>query len=101
MMTQIVDESFALEPLDASLVVQQGLEKHIRPKRKRRLIVDEQKNISGEEMKSNMSEWRDTTTPLDLAPPTKKLMHLRESGSVDKLFQNPGCSALRAKSIVK
>uniref|UniRef100_A0A914WFT1 Rad21/Rec8-like protein C-terminal eukaryotic domain-containing protein n=1 Tax=Plectus sambesii TaxID=2011161 RepID=A0A914WFT1_9BILA len=28
-------------------------------------------------------------------------MHLRESGSVDKLFQNPGCSALRAKSIVK
>jgi hypothetical protein len=48
-----------------------------------------------------MADVRDTTAQLDLAPPTKKLMHLRETGSVDKLFQNPGCSNLRAKSIVK
>lgn len=41
-------------------------------------------------MKSQMENTADITTQLDLAPPTKKLMHWKETGSVDKLFVLPG-----------
>ncbi|VDN28126.1 unnamed protein product [Gongylonema pulchrum] len=92
-------ESFALEPLDVAAVA--GIEKPGRPKRKRRLVVDEQKNISGDEMKGNMADFRDTVQPLDLAPPTRKLMKLKETGIADKLFVNPGCPHLRAFSLLK
>uniref|UniRef100_A0A2R5LND8 Putative sister chromatid cohesion complex cohesin subunit n=1 Tax=Ornithodoros turicata TaxID=34597 RepID=A0A2R5LND8_9ACAR len=81
------DESFALAPLDATLV--QGLER-AKAKRKRKLIVDEVKNISGEEMKSQLSDTTDIVTTLDLAPPTKRLMHWKETGGVEKLFALPG-----------
>lgn len=59
-------------------------------KRKRKLIVDEVKNISGEEMKAQLSDTSDIVTSLDLAPPTKRLMHWKETGGVEKLFALPG-----------
>jgi hypothetical protein len=59
-------------------------------KRKRKLIVDEIKNISGEEMKAQLSDTSDIVTTLDLAPPTKRLMHWKETGGVEKLFALPG-----------
>jgi hypothetical protein len=58
-------------------------------KRKRKLIVDEVKNISGEEMKAQLSDTSDIVTTLDLAPPTKRLMHWKETGGVEKLFALP------------
>lgn len=58
-------------------------------KRKRKLIVDEVKNISGEEMKNQLSDTSDIVTTLDLAPPTKRLMHWKETGGVEKLFALP------------
>lgn len=61
-----------------------------RHKRKRKLIVDEVKNISGEEMKSQLSDTSDIVTTLDLAPPTRRLMHWKETGGVEKLFALPG-----------
>lgn len=61
-----------------------------RHKRKRKLIVDEIKNISGEEMKSQLSDTTDIVTTLDLAPPTRRLMHWKETGGVEKLFALPG-----------
>lgn len=66
-----------------------GVEK-AKTKRKRKLIVDEVKNISGEEMKSQLSDTSDIVTTLDLAPPTKRLMHWKETGGVEKLFALPG-----------
>uniref|UniRef100_A0A0M3I0B6 Rad21_Rec8_N domain-containing protein n=1 Tax=Ascaris lumbricoides TaxID=6252 RepID=A0A0M3I0B6_ASCLU len=96
----LLSESFALEPLDATAMAMAGMEK-TKPKRKRRLIIDEQKNISGDEMKANMADYRDTLQPLDLAPPTKKLMRLKESGNVERLFNNPGCASLRAAPLLK
>lgn len=59
-------------------------------KRKRKLIVDEVKNISGEEMKAQLSDTSDIVITLDLAPPTKRLMHWKETGGVEKLFALPG-----------
>lgn len=58
-------------------------------KRKRKLIVDEVKNISGEEMKNQLSNTSDIVTTLDLAPPTRRLMHWKETGGVEKLFSLP------------
>ena len=81
------EESFALAPVDAS-----ALKGFTKAKRKRKLIVDETKNISGEEMKSQLSDTTDIVTTLDLAPPTKRLMHWKETGGVEKLFALPGRS---------
>lgn len=79
------EESFALAPVDAS-----ALRGTIRTKRKRKLIVDEIKAIAGEEMKAQLSDTADIVTTLDLAPPTKRLMHWKETGGVEKLFALPG-----------
>lgn len=78
------EESFALAPVDASIL--KGITK---AKRKRKLIVDEVKNISGEEMKNQLSNTSDIVTTLDLAPPTRRLMHWKETGGVEKLFALP------------
>lgn len=78
------EESFALAPVDAS-----ALKGFTKTKRKRKLIVDEVKNISGEEMKNQLSDTSDIVTTLDLAPPTKRLMHWKETGGVEKLFALP------------
>ena len=61
-------------------------------KRKRKLIVDEQKSIQSETMKLQLQDTSEITTTLDLAPPTKKLMHWKETGGVEKLFALPGRS---------
>ena len=52
--------------------------------------MDEVKAISGEEMKAQLSDTTDIVTTLDLAPPTKRLMHWKETGGVEKLFALPG-----------
>ena len=89
------EESFALAPVEASTLAK-GLTQ--RAKRKRKLIVDEVKAISGEEMKAQLSDTNDIVTTLDLAPPTKRLMHWKETGGVEKLFVLPG-RVLSSKSI--
>jgi len=90
------EESFALAPVEASAV--KGLS--TRAKRKRKLIVDEIKAISGEEMKAQLSDTGDIVTTLDLAPPTKRLMHWKETGGVERLFALPG-RTLQARHIFK
>ena len=89
-------ESFTLAPVDATTV--KGLSH--RAKRKRKLIVDEVKAISGEEMKAQLSDTNDIITTLDLAPPTKRLMHWKETGGVEKLFVLPG-RVLLARNIAQ
>lgn len=51
-------ESFTLEPLDTAALQRQHQEKAGRGKRKRRLVIDEPKNISGDEIKANLSNDR-------------------------------------------
>ncbi|VDN26142.1 unnamed protein product [Cylicostephanus goldi] len=71
-----------------------------RKRKKRQLIVDEHKSISVDEMKANMADFSDTLQTLDLAPPTRRLMLLKESSLVEKLLQLPGCPSLRATPLV-
>ena len=66
-------------------------------KRKRKLIIDEMKGIASETMKLQLSDTSDIITTLDLAPPTKKLMHWKETGGVEKLFALPGRSLTSKK----
>ncbi|KAH8379898.1 hypothetical protein KR009_007823 [Drosophila setifemur] len=88
------DEGFALAPIDAT--VYKGSTK---TKRKRKLIIDEIKNISGEEMKAQLADTSDILTTLDLAPPTKRLMYWKETGGVEKLFSLPSRS-IPARSLL-
>ncbi|XP_017048863.1 double-strand-break repair protein rad21-like protein 1 isoform X1 [Drosophila ficusphila] len=83
-LVQHEDEGFALAPVDATSY--KGVTK---AKRKRKLIIDEIKNISGEEMKAQLADTSDILTTLDLAPPTKRLMYWKETGGVEKLFSLP------------
>lgn len=83
------EESFALPPVDASALKDMYFLGVTKSKRKRKLIIDEVKNISGEEMKNQLSDTSDIVTTLDLAPPTKRLMHWKETGGVEKLFALP------------
>lgn len=89
------NEAFALEPLDTTHMP--GIE---RRKRKRKLIVDEQQGIPSETMKLQLSDTSDILTTLDLAPPTKKLMHWKETGGFEKLFALPG-RAIRSHTLVR
>ncbi|XP_052855085.1 double-strand-break repair protein rad21-like protein 1 isoform X1 [Drosophila gunungcola] len=86
-LVQNEDDGFALAPIDATIY--KGLTK---AKRKRKLIIDEIKNISGEEMKAQLADTSDILTTLDLAPPTKRLMYWKETGGVEKLFSLPSRS---------
>jgi cohesin complex subunit SCC1 len=55
-------------------------------KRKRKLIVDEIKEIDSGSMKTQLSDTTDIVGVLELAPPTRRLMHLKETGGIEKLF---------------
>uniref|UniRef100_A0A914XUI3 Rad21/Rec8-like protein N-terminal domain-containing protein n=1 Tax=Panagrolaimus superbus TaxID=310955 RepID=A0A914XUI3_9BILA len=91
-------DSFQLEPLEVASVT---TERAPRTRKRRKLLVDEIKNISGDDMKANMSTYNDILQQPDLAPPTKKLMHLREHGVTEKLFSMPGCQALTNPDIIR
>ncbi|KRX88476.1 Double-strand-break repair protein rad21-like protein 1 [Trichinella pseudospiralis] len=67
------DEEFALEPLE--------IPAKVRVKRKRRLLVDNVKTLSGDDIKSQLHRYSDTLGTLDLAPPTVVLMKVREAAS--------------------
>lgn len=61
-------------------------------KRKRKLIVDETKEIDSLAMKLQLSDTTDIVGVLELAPPTRRLMHLKETGGIEKLFSSSATS---------
>ena len=46
--------------------------------------------MSGDDIKSQMFDTEDILSPLDLAPPTKKLMVMQEVGATERMFGFPG-----------
>ncbi|XP_070695066.1 double-strand-break repair protein rad21-like protein 1 [Pempheris klunzingeri] len=82
-------EAFALEPV----AITPNLEKK-RWKRKRRLVVDQAKQLTNESIREQLSDYSDLVAPLDMAPPTVQLMQWKESGGADKLFAQPCCTAV-------
>ena len=66
------------------------VEKQIRTRRRRKLVIDEVKEIDSTTMRNQLSDTSSILGTLELAPPTRKLMHLKEIGGVDKLFAMTG-----------
>jgi cohesin complex subunit SCC1 len=63
-----------------------AVEKQIRAKRRRKLIIDDVKEIDSATMKSQLSDTTGILGSLELAPPTRQLMYMKENGVVEKLF---------------
>lgn len=78
-------DSLVLEPIEQGL----GFERRKKRRKKLGIIIDEIKTLSGEEMKSQLSDTSDICAELDLAPPSKKLMYLKRTAGIEKLFGNP------------
>lgn len=83
----LAQASFKLEALDQEALAQNA--KSVRPKRKRRLLIDDKLSISPEDMNANMADYGCTMQSVDLAPPTKILMRIKESNTADKLLSTP------------
>lgn len=69
-----------------------------RGKRKRKLVVDQTKELSNDSIREQLSDYSDLITPLDMAPPTTQLMQWKDSGGADKLFAQP-CSTVASPLI--
>lgn len=56
--------------------------------RKRKLMVDQSKELSNEAIKAQLVDCSDILITLDIAPPTRQLMDWKENGGVDYLFSH-------------
>ena len=63
--------------------------KEKRSKRKRKLIVDDEKILSSNAISNQLADTQDIVKPATLAPPTKLRMRLKNTSTTDKLFNNP------------
>lgn len=79
----VEEEGFVLEPLD---ITGRGKE---RVKRKRRLVVDSDKEFPGTQIKAQFQDFRDLLQPKNFPPPTKKAMVWREMAGCEQLFSRP------------
>ncbi|KFZ61682.1 Double-strand-break repair protein rad21-like 1, partial [Antrostomus carolinensis] len=77
------EEGFVLEPVDDTAVNQRK-----KNKRKRKLLVDVEKELSCNIIYNQLNNCTDILATLDLAPPTKKTMMWKKSGGVDKLLSH-------------
>ncbi|XP_041656318.1 double-strand-break repair protein rad21-like protein 1 isoform X2 [Cheilinus undulatus] len=80
------ETAFALEPV--AITPNSGRKKG---KRKRKLVVDQTKELTSEFIREQISDYSDLIAPMDMAPPTQQLMEWKESGGVNKLFLQPCC----------
>lgn len=82
--------ALVLEPLDSEMGANtSGLERKRKRRKKIGVAIDEVKTLSGEEMKSQLSDTSDIIANLELAPPNKMLMNWKRTGISDKLFSLP------------
>ena len=78
-------EAFVLEPVEI-------VHKEKRSRRKRKLIVDEEKILATDIIKAQLSDTTDILKPATLAPPSRKRMQLQITSAIDKLFSVPAHS---------
>ncbi|CAG6021783.1 unnamed protein product [Menidia menidia] len=62
-------------------------------RRKRKLVVDQMKDLSYDFIREQLSDYSDLVSPLDMAPPTAELMQWKEVGGAEKLLSQP-CSTV-------
>ncbi|KAK0418767.1 hypothetical protein QR680_013764 [Steinernema hermaphroditum] len=80
-------DSFVLEPLNMSEVPV----RHRATRKQRRLLVDRESKLSDAEIGEQVSDIQELLRPaLDIAPPTKRIMKIKETGNMDYLMSNAG-----------
>ncbi|NXL78122.1 RD21L protein, partial [Leptocoma aspasia] len=77
------EEGFVLEPVDDTAITPRK-----KKQRKRKLLVDVEKELSCHTIYKQLNNYTDLLATLDLAPPTKKTMMWKEWGGVDKLLSH-------------
>ncbi|NWT03460.1 RD21L protein, partial [Mionectes macconnelli] len=85
------EEGFVLEPVDDTAVTPRK-----KNKRKRKLLVDVQKELSCNAIYNQLTNCTDILATLELAPPTKKTMMWKEWGGVDKLLSQSALPVVHA-----
>ncbi|NXE12074.1 RD21L protein, partial [Lophotis ruficrista] len=85
------EEEFVLEPIDDTAITPRK-----KNKRKRKLLVDVNKELSCNTIYNQLNDYTDTLAPLDLAPPTKKTMMWKKSGGADKLLSQAALPVVHA-----
>jgi cohesin complex subunit SCC1 len=81
------DESgFVLEPVDVTLAADTTTKTK---KRKRRLVVDEDKEFDSKSIRSQLEDFSDTLQPKLFPPPTKKAMMWKDMTTCEQLFMRP------------
>ncbi|XP_005499605.2 double-strand-break repair protein rad21-like protein 1 [Columba livia] len=86
------NEEFVLEPIDDTAVTQRK-----KNKRKRKLLVDVDKELSCSTIYKQLNNCTDILTTLDLAPPTKKTMMWKKSGGVENLLSHAAQPVVHAE----
>lgn len=86
--TPTEEEGFVLDPVDMT-----GMEEK-RVKRKRRLVVDTDKEFTGQQIKSQFDDFKDLLQPKCFPPPTKKAMMWKEMAGCDQLYSHPTAPGL-------
>lgn len=71
-----------------------------RGKRRRKLIVDQNKELSDTTIRAQISNFSDLVVTMDLAPPTQQLMFWKENGGARRLLARP-CSAVVAPQVIE
>ena len=87
--TPTEEEGFVLDPVDMT-----GVEEK-RVKRKRRLVVDTDKEFTGQQIKSQFDDFKDLLQPKCFPPPTKKAMMWKEMAGCDQLYSHPTAPGLQ------
>ena len=81
------DESgFVLEPVDITLAADTTTKTK---KRKRRLVVDEDKEFDSKSIRAQLEDFSDTLQPKLFPPPTKKAMLWKDMTTCEQLFMRP------------
>lgn len=78
-------EGFILEPVDVSTVT-----KERRGKRKRKLVVDNSKELTADDIRAQLNDCSDIVQQKCFPPPTKKALAWKTMASSEQLFQKPG-----------
>ncbi len=91
----------AFEPGEIELAPAVVSEKQTKAKRRiRKLIIDDVKEIDSVSMKTQLSDTSNILGQLELAPPTRRLMQLKETSGVDKMFSLTS-RPLHSKALLK
>ncbi|NXY49472.1 RD21L protein, partial [Ceuthmochares aereus] len=85
-------EVFVLEPVDDTAITQRK-----KNKRKRKLLVDVEKELSCSTIYNQLNNCSDFLDVLDLAPPTKKTMMWKKWGGVDNLLSHAAQPVVHAE----